>query len=186
MNKAIFLDRDGTINIEKNYLCHIEEFEYIAGATDALKELHEAGFLLIIVTNQSGIARGYYTEEDFCNLNEWMLKDLNQKGIPIVDTYYCPHHPEAVIPKYRMNCDCRKPKLGLFQKAIQDFNIDVSQSYAIGDKPRDVSACKKWSIQGILLGEMTDKLNISKVLNIDKQLWFCSNLAEATARILGK
>lgn len=149
--KAVFLDRDGTINIEKDYLYRITDFEFLPGVIDALKLLQSAGYLLIIITNQSGIARGYYKEEDYEKLNEWMLGELKSKGVTIDAVYYCPHHPEAKIEKYRTNCNCRKPGLGLFEQAIKDFNIDLSKSYAIGDKIRDCAICNSTECKGILI-----------------------------------
>lgn len=152
MNKAIFLDRDGTINVEKNYLYKIEDFEFLPGVIDALRQLQRAGYLLIIITNQSGIARGYYTEEDFRKLNEWMLTTLKGQGVTITDVYYCPHLPDTQIVEYRKNCNCRKPKLGLYEQAVREHNIDLSQSYAIGDKIRDCAICKTTDCQGFLIG----------------------------------
>ena len=140
-SRAIFLDRDGTINIDKGYLYKIEDFAYLPGAKEALKILQDEQFILIIVTNQSGIARGYYTEKDFEKLNRWMLEDLKKSGIFITDVLYCPHHPQALIGKYRKECKCRKPKIGLFMDAVKKYNIDVSNSYVIGDKPRDIALC---------------------------------------------
>ena len=99
MNKAVFLDRDGTINVDKEYLSRIEAFEYLPGTIEGLKILQDAGYLLIIVTNQSGIARGYYREEDYLNLENWMVNDLAQKGIKISASYYCPHHPNGKVVK---------------------------------------------------------------------------------------
>ncbi|MCR5587732.1 MAG: HAD family hydrolase, partial [Lachnospiraceae bacterium] len=128
MNKAVFLDRDGTINVEKNYLYKIEDFVFLPGVIEGLKLLQDAGFLLIIITNQSGIARGYYTEEDFKILNNWMLNKLAENGINITKVYYCPHLPDAKIEEYRRDCDCRKPKLGLFYRAIKEYNIDIGKS----------------------------------------------------------
>ena len=104
-NKAIFLDRDGTINIDKNYLYKKEEFEYLPGALQGLKNLTDANFLLFIITNQSGIARGFYSEADFLSLTEWMTKDLKSRGIKIEKVYFCPHLNE--------HCNCRKPKTAL-------------------------------------------------------------------------
>lgn len=150
-NKAVFLDRDGTINVEKHYLYKIEDFEYLEGALDALKTLSEMGFKLIIVTNQSGIARGYYSENDFKQLDDWMRKDLLDKGIIIADSYYCPHLPGGSVKKYAKVCECRKPKTGLYWKAAKDYNIDMDNSYAIGDKTRDLSICKESGVKGILL-----------------------------------
>ena len=149
--KAIFLDRDGTINIEKDYLYKITDFEFLPGVIEALKLLQENNFLLIIITNQSGIARGYYTEEQYRNLNNWMLGELKVHGINITAVYYCPHHPEAKVEQYRKNCNCRKPKLGMYEKAVKDFNIDLSYSFAIGDKIRDCAICKTTECRGYLI-----------------------------------
>ena len=114
---------------------------------------------MIVITNQSGIARGYYSEEDFLRLNNWMLSDLKKKGINIAKVYYCPHHPNGKIEKYKMDCICRKPKLGMYLKAIEDFDIDLLQSYAIGDKIRDSVICEKTSCRGYLISNL-EKENI--------------------------
>ena len=97
--RAVFLDRDGTINVEKDYLYQISDFEYMDGALEGLKELSDMGYLLVVVTNQSGIARGYYKEQDYLNLEKWMCEDLRSKGIPIARCYFCPHLPDGVIPE---------------------------------------------------------------------------------------
>ena len=149
--KAVFLDRDGTINCDKKYLFKREGFEYLCGVKDALKCFSDAGFLLIIITNQSGIARGFYTEHDYSVLTDWMLSDLKNDGIEISAVYFCPHHPKASILQYKKDCDCRKPKTGLFLKAVADYKIDLSQSYAIGDKERDVAICKESDCKGFVL-----------------------------------
>lgn len=153
MNKAVFLDRDGTINVEKNYLYKIEDFEFLPGVIDGLRLLQEKGFLLIIITNQSGIARGYYSVEDYQKLNSWMLETLKEQGITISDVYYCPHLPRAVLHEFKKECNCRKPKLGLFNKAVLDHNIDISCSYSIGDKLRDLSICNIYGCSGFLIGK---------------------------------
>lgn len=153
-NKAVFLDRDGTINVEKKYLYKIEDFEYLEGVKDALRMLESAGYLLIVVTNQSGIARGYYTENDYRKLEKWMMEDLEKDGIHITASYYCPHYPEAKIEKYRKNCSCRKPELGLYKKAVLEHDIDLDRSAAIGDKIRDLAICASntaGKIQGYLI-----------------------------------
>lgn len=150
-NKAVFLDRDGTINWDKDYLYRIQDFELIPGVVEALHILNDMGYLLIIVTNQSGIARGYYSEEDFLKLNTWMLDELKQQGIIIKDTYYCPHLPDGIIEKYKFQCDCRKPSLGMFEKAIKEHHLDISKSIAIGDKDRDVEISRVYGIDGYRL-----------------------------------
>ena len=153
MNKAIFLDRDGTINVEKHYLYKISDFEFLPGVVDALRKLQRAGYLLIIVTNQSGIGRGYYTESDFQKLNDWMVSTLKEQGVTIADVYYCPHLPDAQVEEYRKECNCRKPKLGMYQQAILDYNIQIGQSYAIGDKIRDCAICESSPCKGFLIGK---------------------------------
>lgn len=152
MNKAIFLDRDGTINVEKNYLYKIEDFEFLPGVVEALKRLQNAGFLLIVITNQSGIGRGYYSEKDFTLLNDWMVSTLKGLSITINAVYYCPHLPDAKILKYRKDCECRKPKLGMYYQAINDLELDLSKCYAIGDKIRDCAICEGTGCKGILIG----------------------------------
>lgn len=185
MRAAVFLDRDGTINIEKNYLYRREDFQYIDGATKALHHLSRIGFTLIIISNQSGIARGFYTEEDYCKLNDWMIEDLKSRGIMIAGTYYCPHHPDSKIKKYRVYCDCRKPEIGLFQQAMLEHDIDVKSSFAVGDKLRDLSICKEYPIQGILLGDcIMSELDFQKIQKeYQKPLWKCHNLYEAAKMI---
>lgn len=184
MNKAIFLDRDGTINVEKHYLYKKEDFELLPGVIDALKMLQSAGFLLIIVTNQSGIARGYYTEADFQKLNCWMINTLKSKGVYIADVYYCPHLPDAPVESYRKNCDCRKPKLGMFRKAVEEHNIDLSISYAIGDKIRDCAICKDTECHGFLIsGNENDDI----ILNVREgkypRISYSENLLSAAIEI---
>lgn len=151
MNKAVFLDRDGTINIEKHYLYKIEDFEFLPGVLQGLKKIQDLGYLLVIITNQSGIARGYYTEDDYNKLTKYMLSILESNGIHISKVYYCPHLKDAVIPKFRKDCDCRKPRLGLFYKAKQELKIDMSRSWAIGDNLRDCEICNYSDCKGILI-----------------------------------
>ncbi len=165
MNKAVFLDRDGTINVEKNYLYRIEDFEFLPGAVDAMRLLQDAGYKLIIVSNQSGIARGFYTEDDFLLLNEWMLTELDRFGITIDRVYYCPHLPNASVEKYSCECDCRKPKLGLFYKAIREFDLSIRDSYAIGDRLRDCAICLTSECKGYLVGRNESKTAIQDVID---------------------
>jgi D-glycero-D-manno-heptose 1,7-bisphosphate phosphatase len=163
MNKAIFLDRDGTINVEKNYLYKIEDFEFLPGVVDALKSLQQAGFLLIVITNQSGIGRGYYTEADFQILNSWMIDTLKKQGVFITDVYFCPHLPDAPIKKYRKDCNCRKPKLGMYEQAVTDHNISMARSYAIGDKIRDCAICESTPCRGYLVADSEKEAVIEAV-----------------------
>ena len=160
MEKYIFLDRDGTINVEKHYLHNIEDFEYEAGVLKALEGLQKLGYKFIIVTNQAGIAKGYYTESDYLILEEFIENDLREKGIIIQKTYHCPHHPQGKIP-YNVNCDCRKPKTGMFLEAIEEFDIDIENSYMVGDRFTDLKPADELGIYPVLIktGYGTDQLN---------------------------
>ena len=180
MNKAIFLDRDGTINVEKNYLFRKEDFEFLPGVIDALKKLQEAGYILIIITNQSGIARGYYTEKDFEILNRWMLSELKNRGVIIAKVYYCPHLPDAEVAEYRRDCECRKPKLGMYMQAVRDYDIDFWQSYAVGDKIRDCAICEKTNCKGYLIGTNEKPEIIEQVKEGQyERIAYAKDLAEA-------
>ena len=122
--------------------------------------MQDAGYLLVIITNQSGIARGYYAEEDYKLLQDWLIHDLAVDGIHIAETYYCPHHPDALVERYRKRCKCRKPEIGLFLRAAIELDIDFEQSYAIGDKMRDLQICKESDVRGFLL--YNDTVNIER------------------------
>ena len=139
MNKAIFLDRDGTINIDHGYVHQIDDFEFIEGSINALKKLKEMGYLLVLVTNQSGIARGYFTEAQFLQLTEWMDWSLAEQGVDFDGIYYCPHHPDGK-GEFKEDCPCRKPKPGMLLDAMKALNIDPQQSVMVGDKIEDIKA----------------------------------------------
>ena len=134
-NKALFIGRDGTINIEKHYVYKKEDFVFMPGIFDLLKHFTDNGYLIFIITNQSGIARGFYSEEDYNRLTSWMLNEFELKGIKITKVYHCPHHPDITGP-----CNCRKPKPGMILQAIKEFNINPSVSVLIGDKKSDILA----------------------------------------------
>ena len=142
MKKAVFLDRDGTLNIDYGYVHDIDHFHFIEGIIEALKKLKEMGYLLVLVTNQSGIARGFFTEEQFLQLTEWMDWSLADRGVDLDGIYYCPHHPEAKFAEFKQDCDCRKPKSGMLLQAIEELKIDPSRSIMIGDKVDDLLAGK--------------------------------------------
>ena len=187
MNKAVFLDRDGTINVDKNYLYRKEDFELLPYTLEALKLLQNDNFLLIIITNQSGIARGYYTEEQFQALNQWMINDFRVRGVNIDAVYYCPHHPNAEILKYRKICNCRKPKTGLFENAIRKFDIDLTQSYAVGDRLRDCCICHESNCRGYVIGNTESLDMIQKIKNGDiSQIHYRSTLFEVAQAIVNE
>lgn len=131
--KAVFLDRDGVINRDGGYVCRAEDFEFLSGVPEALAGFSRLGYELFVVTNQSGIGRGYYSLEDFFSLNEYMLDELAKNGVRIRGVYFCPHAPEA-------NCECRKPRAGMILRAASEWDVDLERSIMIGDKDSDVVA----------------------------------------------
>ncbi len=135
MNKALFLDRDGVINIDKRYLSRIEDVEFIPGIFDVCRHFGYLGYLIIIISNQAGIARGLYSEQDLAQLMQWMLEQFEQREIGIAKVYYCSHHPEFTGP-----CECRKPAPGMFFKAKEELDVDMEKSISIGDKTSDAEA----------------------------------------------
>ena len=137
---AVFLDRDGVINQEFDYVHTIDEFKFIKNVIPAMKMIKDKGYALIIVTNQSGIARGYYTEEDFLKLTEWMDWSLQLEGIRLDGIYYCPHHPTEGIGEYRCQCDCRKPAPGMFYEARDYRDLDLAKCYMVGDRTSDIES----------------------------------------------
>lgn len=150
--KVIFLDRDGTINEEVRYLHRKEDLRFLEGVPEALRRLKHAGYRLIIVTNQAGVARGYYGEDAVRELHVYMNELLAAQGAQIDAFFYCPHHPEAGISGYGIRCDCRKPQTGMFEQAARQFEIDKSASWMIGDKRIDAEAGKRFGVHTILVG----------------------------------
>lgn len=143
MQKAIFLDRDGVINIDKDYIYEIENFEFIDGVFESLVYLQNLGYKLFIVTNQSGIGRGYYTLENFNILTSWMLEKLKEKNIIIDEVQLCPHSPES-------NCNCRKPKTGMIESILKNNKVDLSNSWLIGDKSSDIKCAINANIKNTI------------------------------------
>lgn len=187
MNKAIFLDRDGTINVDKHYLYRIEDFEFIAGAVEGMKMLQDDGYQLIVITNQSGIARGYYTEKDFECLTNHMRRLLQEQGVSLARIAYCPHHPAARVERYRVACACRKPGLKLFMEAVRDFDIDLSKSFAIGDKLRDCALCKETPCRGYLIGSEENAETIAAVKAGEiPRVRYANNLLASAKEICGQ
>nr|WP_256548407.1 D-glycero-beta-D-manno-heptose 1,7-bisphosphate 7-phosphatase [Xenorhabdus bovienii] len=134
------MDRDGTINIDHGYVHEIDNFQFIDGAIEAMLELKKMGYALVLVTNQSGIAREMFTEDQFLQLTEWMDWSLADRGVDLDGIYYCPHHPEGSTDAYKKNCHCRKPQPGMLLDAQKELSIDMSASYMVGDKIEDMLA----------------------------------------------
>ena len=138
-----FLDRDGVINVDSGYVGRWEDFEYLPEAIEGLKQLQSAGFKLIVVTNQSGIARGYYSEDDFLALTKTMTADLSAKGVTLAAVYYCPYLEDADLEPYRVASYLRKPEPGMLLKAAEEHDIDLSRSIMVGDKVSDMVAAER-------------------------------------------
>ena len=138
--RAVFLDRDGTINVDHGYVFRPGEFDLIPGAPEAIRSLREAGYLVIVVTNQAGIARGLYGEQDLQLLHRHLDRELERYGTAIDAYYYCPHHPEKGVEPYRRECSCRKPLPGMIHQAASDLSLDLERSFLVGDKRSDIEA----------------------------------------------
>lgn len=169
MNKAVFLDRDGVITKEPPYYAHkIEQLELNSKSAEAIRLLNENGFKVIIVSNQSGVARGYYQEKDIEIYNMAMQKKLEEKNAYIDAIYYCPHYPKATIKEYRIDCDCRKPKPGMLRQAEKDLNLNLKRSFLVGDKMSDIEAGYRAGCKTILVltSQGNDELKKSSKMDI--------------------
>lgn len=188
--KAVFLDRDGTINVEKNYLHLIEEFEFIPGVPEAIARLNRAGFLVLVVTNQSGVARGYFSLEDVERLHAHIQAVLPQFGAHIDRFYICPHHPTAGTGEFKLACNCRKGEPGLLLQASEELGVDLSVSYMVGDKLADLEAGSRAGCRSILVrtgygeetestgfkeAEVVDDLSAAVKLILDDNSWECQS-----------
>ncbi len=138
MKRAVFLDRDGTINYDVGYLNHPDQLEFIPGAVEAIRMLREAGFSIVVITNQAGIAKGLIPEEQLPKINAAFSRMLDEVDAACDGLYYCPHHPEGKVEDYARACDCRKPAPGMLLQAAEDLDIDLVRSYVVGDKSSDV------------------------------------------------
>jgi D-glycero-D-manno-heptose 1,7-bisphosphate phosphatase len=142
MKKCLFLDRDGVINEDRGYVHNVEDFVFKAGIFELCKDYVSKGFIIIVVTNQSGIGRGYYTEEDFHVLTDWMKQQFLNEGITLTDVFYCPYHPDG-LGKYKEDSFNRKPNPGMILEAAEKYNIDLKNSVLIGDRETDMEAGKR-------------------------------------------
>lgn len=169
MVKALFLDRDGIINVDHGYVHKIENFEFVDGIFEICTLAMEKGYQIFVITNQAGIARGYYKITDFECLTSWMKAEFKKQNIEIKDVYYCPHHPLKGTNEYKMDCDCRKPKPGMIVKAKYEHNIDLKQSVFIGDKISDMEAAAAAGVDNRILvkSQYIDDFDI-KVNRVEK------------------
>jgi D-glycero-D-manno-heptose 1,7-bisphosphate phosphatase len=153
--RALFLDRDGVINVEKNYLYRIDDFEFIEGIFEICNWAVTNNFAIVVVTNQAGIARGYYTEKDFEHLTKWMCEQFSERGIKIDSVQYCPFHPEYGLGSYRRDSDLRKPKPGMILRAAESLGLNLPESILIGDKLSDIAAARAAGVGcAILMGNL--------------------------------
>ncbi|WP_394204140.1 D-glycero-beta-D-manno-heptose 1,7-bisphosphate 7-phosphatase [Shewanella waksmanii] len=171
VKRAVFLDRDGVINIDHGYVHKVDDFDYVEGVFEACASLKQMGYLLAVVTNQSGIARGMYSEEQFHTLTEWMDWNFADKGVELDGIYYCPHHADKGVGEYKVDCDCRKPKPGMILSAAQFLKIDLSQSAMVGDKRDDMLAAQAAGIPHRILvrtgKEVTDEAIAAATVVLD-------------------
>jgi D,D-heptose 1,7-bisphosphate phosphatase len=150
-NKAIFLDRDGTINEEVEYLSNLNKFKLLPKVAPAVKLLNDHSFKVIVITNQAGVARGYFGENKVKEIHREMKRQLREKDAHLDGIYYCPHHPTEGMRKYKKNCWCRKPNPGMLEKAAKDFNLDLGKSYVIGDQLTDIKLGNNAGCQTVLV-----------------------------------
>jgi D-glycero-D-manno-heptose 1,7-bisphosphate phosphatase len=147
---AVFLDRDGVLNVDRGYVHRPDEFEWLAGAREAVLACNRRGWLVFVVSNQSGVARGYFTERDVRALHDHMSRELAAVGACVDEFAFCPHHPESALPEYRRRCDCRKPRPGMLASLISSWDVDPTRSVLVGDKPTDVEAARAAGVRGYL------------------------------------
>jgi D-glycero-D-manno-heptose 1,7-bisphosphate phosphatase len=188
MNKAVFLDRDGTVNEEVGYLTDLEKLRLIAGAGAAIRRLNQAGFKVVLVTNQSGVARGYFEESLVHKAHGRLQELLKPEGATIDAMYYCPHHPTAGNSHYTLDCACRKPRTGLIEKAVKDLDIDINHSYMVGDKWSDIELAQRAGVRGILVmsGFAPDDPGNKRSNRIKEPDFLAHSLSEAADWILGR
>jgi rfaE bifunctional protein nucleotidyltransferase chain/domain len=180
LRKAAFLDRDGVINRDKGYVYRWEDFEFMPGAVDGMRRLQNAGYQLVIVTNQSGIARGFYSEQQYQQLSAFLLDKLADLGVKISGIFHCPHHPEGSVPAYAIDCDCRKPAPGMIARAARELGLSLLDSMLIGDKDSDITAARAAGVGRAYLVASDNPESSSKLLNADGHF---ANLLECAEQL---
>lgn len=176
---VVFLDRDGVLSVEKSYVCSVDELEIFPYAKECVRTIHEKGCLAIVVTNQSGVARGYFTEEQLQEMNRYLMRET---GVDAV--YYCPHHEKGIVGKYTCQCQCRKPSAGMVWQACRDFGIDtadIENSYMVGDRASDIQLGQNAGLTTVLLESGYGMKRLEEDVAPDH---ICANMAEFTRNVL--
>ena len=178
---AVFMDRDGTINEQMGYINHISRFVLLPGVPEAVRLLNAKGFLAIVVSNQSGVARGYHPLELVYEVNALLERSLKREACAIDGIFFCPHHPLGIVEEFAHDCDCRKPKIGLIEQACRSFDIDMSRSFVVGDRYDDVELARRAGIRGILVETGYGMGEIEHVLPLkaEKPAYIARNLLHA-------
>jgi len=186
MNSAVFMDRDGTVSEEVGYMRDPEQFRLIPQSAEAIRLINENSLKSIVITNQSGVARGYFSEETVSRVHQKMEKLLSELGAHIDGIYYCPHHPEGIVESYRKGCDCRKPASGLLTQASKKHAIDLASSYMVGDKVTDLQLAHGVGARAVLVltGYGRDELEKIKKLSLKKPEYVACNLLDAVKWII--
>jgi D-glycero-D-manno-heptose 1,7-bisphosphate phosphatase len=176
LRPAAFIDRDGVINAELNYVSRIEDFHVLPGVVSGLRRLAEAGYALVVVTNQAGIARGKFDEPAFHRLTDHMLEHFAAQGVQFAGVYHCPHHPQGLIDRFRLDCNCRKPAPGMLLRAAAELGLDLSRSVLVGDKLSDTAAGRAAGVRRTVLVESGHALPADSARFADHQ---CADLDHA-------
>jgi D-glycero-D-manno-heptose 1,7-bisphosphate phosphatase len=188
MRPAVFFDRDGTINEQMGYINHLSRFHLLPGAAEAIRLLNQYNFLVIIVSNQSGVARGYFPIELVHEVHSFMMESLRRDGANIDAIFFCPHYPGGKVPEYSYECNCRKPGTGLIDHARKSFDIDMSRSYLVGDHTTDLELAHRCNLYGVIvktgygLGEVSYLLPRSAI----KPCYIAEDLLDAVRWIIGR
>ena len=188
MRPAVFIDRNSTISEEVGYINHPSRFRLFPYAADAIKQLNDNGWLAILVTNQAGVARGYFSEEMIQTVHAALTANLESDGAKLDAIYYCAHHPSVGEPPFRLDCDCRKPKPGLITRAAQDFEIDLSESWMVGDRYSDIELARNAGLKSafVLSGYGRGEWEHQRAGWTEKPDLVAENLLEAVHLIVAK
>jgi D-glycero-D-manno-heptose 1,7-bisphosphate phosphatase len=186
LNKAVFLDKDGTINEEANHLSHYKDLKLLPHSAEAIRLLNEAGYKVIVISNQAGIARGLFSEDMLQAIDKTLQKELLNRGAFVNAIYYCPHHPEHGCYPYRQVCTCRKPHTGLVERAAKEYNIDLKSSFFVGDHANDVKTGRNAQMKTVFVMTGHGKEEFEEVQKNGKPDHVAQDLLEAVKWILKK